>query len=138
MESRILQTEKVDCTHGIPAILCESAPTIQIPRNQSLTQNVLQNYRPSLSSGEQSKSPDSENPRLPDSERLTPLRPVKKQIPDSEVFLRPVKNQIPDSETISDTKPPEKRVLTISFEELHAWHQVLQNFKETIKDIAKQ
>ena len=98
--------EKEDCTHGISKTLCESAPIIQIPSSQSLSQSVDPSWSLSLTTGEQSKSPGGEN-----------QRPIN----------------IPDHETIAKSKPPPKRILTLSFEELHAWHQILQNYKETIK-----
>ena len=106
MASHTLLTEKEDCTPGTSKIQCESAPIIQIPSNQSLNQSVDPSWSLSLTTGEQSKSPGSEN-----------------QLP----------HNIPDHETIGKSKPPPNRVLTISFEELHAWHQILQNYKETVK-----
>ena len=104
MGSRTLLTEKEDCTHGIPKTPCELAPIIQIPSSLSLNQSVDPSWSLLSTTGDQSKFPGSEN-----------------------------QHNIPDHEIISQSKIPPKRILTISFEELHAWHQILQNYKETVK-----
>ena len=128
MESPILSTEREICTPGTLKTPSELAPTLQIPMN--LASNLLVNSQANSPASNLASNLAQSNPSLSPSvdPNCTPLSS------SGELFKSlGSERQIPDHETISASKSPSVRILTLSFEELHAWHQVLQNFKESIK-----
>ena len=132
MESPILLMEREICTPGTLKTPSELAPTLQIPMN--LASNLLVNSQASNLASNPASNLASNLARSNPS--LSPhVDPNCTPLSSSGDLFKSLgsESQIPDHETISSSKSPPVRILTLSFEELHAWHQVLQNFKESIK-----
>ena len=110
MESRISLTSPTNSIHGL---LTQHRPSVSVPMTQSISEQSLtpmpkSDSLLSFKSGDSSNSHGQESPCPPRS--------------------------LPSAETIETSKGPSTRYLKMSYEEVDAWRQVLNQFK---KDILK-